>query len=717
MTDLLPQHRMLIEASRIEPEIASARGYRSVTRKSELRGLGFGEFQARVPALLVPVWNVSGEIVLYQARPDEPRINKDGKAIKYETPKGAKMTLDVPPAIRAKIGDPAVPLFITEGVRKADAAVSRGLCSIALLGVWNWRGSNDAGGKVALPDWETIALNGRTTYIVFDSDVMLKPEVHSALGRLKAFLESRHANVALIYLPAGDGAVKVGLDDFLASGKTVDDLIALASPTLRPLHQDEEAGPSGSERGPALTLAKIEPWPGEVNGEELLDEMVEVIEKHIVLPDHAALTLALWVLHAHALEAFDTTPRLLFKSPVKRCGKTRGLGVARRLVLRPVLTANVTVAALFRLMEKQPTVLVDEFDRLDLDSKKEIIGIINAGWERGGVVHRCVGDPKSYEVVEFPCFGALAIAAIGSIADTIEDRSIIVSMTRKPRSQKVERLRARKSSPLDDLARKVARWAQDNVDALQKCAEPTFPDALDDRGCDKWEPLLLIADRIGGPYPERARSAAIALSGARNVEDDSIGVRLLADIRDIFAARGVDKLWSEDLCTALVATEDRPWREWRRGNPINAYALARLLKPFGIHSKDIRVGGTIAKGYRLEHFAESFSAYAPASETLHRYKPLGSGPNGQKDENTETLQVERVADGEMHPNGHLKPVNGICSGVADRNGGTESFRCLCASHRRRWRLPGGPIRCGECHPPATNAVEWIPESDTRSEDA
>ena len=110
------------------------------------------------------------------------------------------MALDVPPAARRDLGNPAVPLFITEGARKADAAVSAGLCCVALLGVWNWRGTNEWGGKTALPDWEAIAFKdaaniGREVYITFDSDVMTKPSVCVALMRLKPFLESRGAVV------------------------------------------------------------------------------------------------------------------------------------------------------------------------------------------------------------------------------------------------------------------------------------------------------------------------------------------------------------------------------------------------------------------------------------------------------------------------------------------------------------------------------------------
>ena len=182
----------LAVGSGIAPEVIEGRGYRTVERKVELKDLGFAQSQQNVPALLIPVLGVDGGVVGYQARPDQPRI-KDGKALKYETIAGMRMRLDVHPAARSMIGDPNIPLFITEGIKKADALVSRGACAIALLGVWNFRGTNDLGGKTALADWEHIALNDRRVYIVFDSDVMTNPAVHAALSRLGGFLKNRGA--------------------------------------------------------------------------------------------------------------------------------------------------------------------------------------------------------------------------------------------------------------------------------------------------------------------------------------------------------------------------------------------------------------------------------------------------------------------------------------------------------------------------------------------
>lgn len=224
---LLPQHQKLIEDSGIADAVARDRGYRSVTTKAELRRLGFASSQCLAPCLLLPVHGVSGEIVSYQIRPDTPRI-RDGKALKYETPARSRMAIDVPPRARAMLGNPDIPLIVTEGIRKADAAASLGLCCIDVLGVWNWRGSNDHGGKTALPDFETIALNDRDVYLCFDSDVITKPAVRLALERLSAFLMSRGASVKVLLLPMGEGGTKTGLDDYLAAGHTANDLFALA---------------------------------------------------------------------------------------------------------------------------------------------------------------------------------------------------------------------------------------------------------------------------------------------------------------------------------------------------------------------------------------------------------------------------------------------------------------------------------------------------------
>lgn len=224
----------MLDRSAIRPDVAEARGYRTITSKAEIVRLGFADYQARTPALLIPIPDVHGNVRQYLLRPDDPRMSK-GKPIKYEIAKGAGMLLDVPPAVRPRLGDPSTPLWITEGSKKADAGVSVGLTTIGLIGVWNWRGTNGMGGKTALGDWEAIAFNRRKVYLAFDSDAWLNRSVHMALKRLTAFLKTRGAMVEVVYLPAGPAGEKVGLDDYLASEKTTDDLLKLADSEIRPI--------------------------------------------------------------------------------------------------------------------------------------------------------------------------------------------------------------------------------------------------------------------------------------------------------------------------------------------------------------------------------------------------------------------------------------------------------------------------------------------------
>ena len=142
------------------------------------------------------------------------------------------------------------------------------------------------------------------------------------------------------------------------------------------------------------------------------------------------------------------------------------------------------------------------------------------------------------------------------LADTLEDRSIIITLQRKPKTAAVERLRKRDSEEFATLRRKAARWAADNLDKLTD-PEPAIPDALNDRAADNWRPLLAIADLAGGDWPRRARDAACLLSGEH--DDSAVNVGLLADIRTAFGDR--DEMKSADLVAALVADPERPWAE------------------------------------------------------------------------------------------------------------------------------------------------------------
>lgn len=240
---LTPQHQDQLEkGSAIHQSLITQRGYRSLTGAegfATLKGLGFSTEQARTcPGLLLPLWSVDGtqavwcdkhgdSVPLTTFRPDMPRLDSRGKAHKYELPAGSTTLLDCPPACTALLSNATLPLWITEGQKKADALASKGACAIALLGVWNWRGTNEHHGSVVLRDWEHIALRGREVRIAYDSDVLDKRGVKQALTRLSQWLSGRGAIVHVVQFPAPDHGAKIGIDDFLAQGHTIDDVTGL----------------------------------------------------------------------------------------------------------------------------------------------------------------------------------------------------------------------------------------------------------------------------------------------------------------------------------------------------------------------------------------------------------------------------------------------------------------------------------------------------------
>ncbi|MGI8551709.1 MAG: DUF3854 domain-containing protein [Dehalococcoidia bacterium] len=228
---LLPQHAALLSAAALSPAVIEARGYRSVTEKADLQRLGFGDQQYRVPGLLIPVWDVHGRHILHQFRPDQPRSHR-GKPFRYEVPNGVRAVLDVPPPVRTMLADLRQPLFVTIGVRQADAAASQGFCAIALLGIWGWAGRSLHGPAVPLSDWQNIPLTGRPVYLAFDSVNAVRPDGRASLAEIKAFLESRQAVVQFIHLPPDPSGAKTGLDDYLAAGHSLEDLLRLASSDL-----------------------------------------------------------------------------------------------------------------------------------------------------------------------------------------------------------------------------------------------------------------------------------------------------------------------------------------------------------------------------------------------------------------------------------------------------------------------------------------------------
>jgi P4 family phage/plasmid primase-like protien len=231
-------HRQYLHDAGISDEIIAGRGFHSVREHGgdpdAIRRMfreSFGIY-VRSPeqfeGILIPLHSTDPadfSPVSYTFRPDVPEVDERGKARKYLLPFRQRPVLDVHPVAKQNrwIANADVPLWITEGIKKGDALTSLGRFVITLSGVWNWKSQGEP-----LPDWDSVVLRGRSVYIAFDADAAVNHKVAQAMHDLGYFLAHEGANVRYIVCP-GDPRDKTGVDDFLAEGGTVEELIAVAS--------------------------------------------------------------------------------------------------------------------------------------------------------------------------------------------------------------------------------------------------------------------------------------------------------------------------------------------------------------------------------------------------------------------------------------------------------------------------------------------------------
>lgn len=245
---LSPEHRAELNGSRINSALIESRGYMTVGAdwRDRLVDMGCPAWAVReddaFPALIIPMYDAkTGAYIGYQLKPRVPQLppGRD-KTVKYVSPKGMANRLDTHPAVRDLVLDPAKPLWITEGMKKADSIASLGYAVVGLTGVWNWRREDKT-----LAEWEDIPLTGRTVIVCFDSDALTNPQVRHAMNRLVAWLRKKTGQGGKVhYLPVpeqvGDTPVK-GVDDFLAAGGTAQELYAAASERPPGAHVSRDA--------------------------------------------------------------------------------------------------------------------------------------------------------------------------------------------------------------------------------------------------------------------------------------------------------------------------------------------------------------------------------------------------------------------------------------------------------------------------------------------
>lgn len=349
------------------------------------------------------------------------------------------------------------------------------------------------------------------------------------------------------------------------------------------------------------------------DGAAVLDAVETYAGRFIAFPSEAArVAFALWVAHAHAVDAFVYTPRIAFLSPERGSGKSRALEIAALLVPRPMFTVSISPAALYRSLlneDTRPTLLLDETDaifRPNSPLHEELRALLNTGHHKGATVQRVLMKGQQGTVVEYPTYSAVALAGLGALPETISSRSIIIRMQRRAPDEHVEQFRLRRHQPQGkSLNDRLSAWVVSIYrDLSNSDIYPEMPPGVTDRPADVWEPLLAIADIAGGDWPKRSRDACVFLTKTDQDDEVSEGVQLLGEIREVFKEQSnPDSIFTSELIDELFKRESGNFRI------IEPNMLARLLKPYGVRSVRIRTGGTNLRGYQFRDFEEPWRRY------------------------------------------------------------------------------------------------------------
>ncbi|GAA2980652.1 DUF3631 domain-containing protein [Actinokineospora diospyrosa] len=348
---------------------------------------------------------------------------------------------------------------------------------------------------------------------------------------------------------------------------------------------------------------------------ELLDSVNSALARYVVLPTlDASYAITLWIAATHAQPAWAHAPRLVIRAPEKRCGKSRLLDLIEAMCHDPFITVNASTSSIYRsVTDDPPTLLVDEADTIfgpRAGQHEDLRGLLNAGHQRNRPIKRYNAETKQVE--SLPTFAMAALAGIGAMPGTIEDRAVIVRMRRRLPNESTAPFRHRRDRPaLRELATQLNKWVRTSLDALE-LAVPDMP--VEDRAADTWEPLVIIADHAGGDWPDRARAAVLALTAEHDADQEtSLGVRLLTDCRAAFG---------DDAAVSTTSLLDRLKRDpegpWAAHGPVGMTPakLADYLREYDIRSGNVRFSdGSQAKGYKRVHFGDAWQRYCPTLNT------------------------------------------------------------------------------------------------------
>lgn len=340
---------------------------------------------------------------------------------------------------------------------------------------------------------------------------------------------------------------------------------------------------------------------------ELYQKIHSYIERFIVFKEPAYKAfLTLWVMGTYVFMIFRYFPYLWFNAE-KGSGKTLLMEILAAIAFNGELVLSPTAAVIFRdVSQNLPSLFIDEvekFGKYDKDAQGAVISILNAGFNKSGVVKRVEGEDRV--IKKYPCYSPKGLAGINSIDDVLNDRAIKVLLLKKRDDEFAERYKERleivglQREIRDELyifglcnAKAIAQLYEQKDSEWSK----SFPH-LGNRELDLWEPILVLAKIVDDVSPEpcllstmKSLSQKVVAERQRSNVDQNetykvltVLKKMISDLQDIHTKRqGVKVFDAKKVLSFFKHSEEFDWIT--RTN-----SLTSRLKRIGVRSEQIRL--------------------------------------------------------------------------------------------------------------------------------
>lgn len=233
--------------SGLTPEVVERWGWRPLRPEGMAEVLGFAPSDS-VDGYAIPFHDPATGKAMHCADGERPVVRvrlakaialdptKPDKTARYLAPKNAGCQPFILPEVAAHLmQNPDAPVLVTEGEKKCACALQHGLHVVGLTGIYCWKAAK---GRGELHPALIPYLAGRRVVMIYDSDARDKDKrltFNRCAEQFASAVEGHGATLQRVDLPSDDATGKIGLDDYLQSGKTVEGLLRLVEAAARPV--------------------------------------------------------------------------------------------------------------------------------------------------------------------------------------------------------------------------------------------------------------------------------------------------------------------------------------------------------------------------------------------------------------------------------------------------------------------------------------------------